>query len=44
MIVMATMIVTLFWLGLYPQPVFDTAGPGLTNLQRVASERPFALR
>ena len=26
MFIMATMIVTLIWLGLYPQPVFDTAG------------------
>ena len=39
MIVMATMIVALVWLGLYPQPIFDTAGPGLINLQLVASER-----
>jgi NADH-quinone oxidoreductase subunit M len=43
-IVMATMIATLILLGFYPQPVFDTAGPGLTNLQRVASERPLASR
>ncbi|MEO6783230.1 MAG: proton-conducting transporter membrane subunit, partial [Bradyrhizobium sp.] len=40
MIVMAAMIATLVWLGFYPQPVFDTAGPGLANLQRVASEHP----
>ena len=39
MIVMATMIVALVWLGCYPQPVFDTASSGLANLQRVASER-----
>jgi NADH:ubiquinone oxidoreductase subunit 4 (subunit M) len=37
MIVMATMIVTLVWLGFYPQPVIDAASPGLTNLQRVTS-------
>ena len=40
MIVMATMIAALVWLGLYPQPIFDTAGPSLTNLQHVASVRP----
>ena len=38
MIIMATMITTLVWLGSYPQPVFDTASSGLANLQRVASE------
>jgi NADH-quinone oxidoreductase subunit M len=39
MLVMATMIVALVWLGCYPQPVFDAASSGLANLQRVASER-----
>jgi NADH:ubiquinone oxidoreductase subunit 4 (subunit M) len=38
MLVMATMIVALVWLGCYPQPVFDAASSGLANLQRVASE------
>ena len=38
MIVMGTMIMTLVWLGCYPQPVFDTASAGIANLQRVASE------
>ncbi len=45
MIIMVPMIVTLIWLGLYPQPVIDTARTGLANVQRVAaSERPLALR
>ncbi len=45
MIIMVPMIVTLIWLGLYPQPAIDTARTGLANLQRVAaSERPLALR
>jgi NADH-quinone oxidoreductase subunit M len=38
MLVMATMIVALVWLGCYPQPVFDAASSGLGNLQRVTSE------
>jgi len=44
MIVMATMIVVLVGLGLYPQPVFDIAGPGLSNLQRIAAAHPPASR
>lgn len=44
MIVMATMIATLVWLGFYPQPVFDTAGPSLSNLQHIRAERPLAGR
>jgi len=44
MIVMATMITTLVWLGFYPQPVFDTAGPSLSNLQHMRAERPLAAR
>jgi NADH-quinone oxidoreductase subunit M len=39
MLVMATMIIALVWLGCYPQPVFDTANSALANLQHVASER-----
>ena len=31
LIIMATMIATLVWLGFYPQPVFDIAGPALTT-------------
>lgn len=37
MTVMAAMIATLVWLGFYPQPVLDTAGPGLGNVQQLAS-------
>jgi NADH-quinone oxidoreductase subunit M len=39
MIVMSVMIATLIWFGVYPQPVFDTASPGLDNLQRMRLER-----
>ncbi len=35
-LMMATMIVGLLWLGLYPQPVFNTFGRTLNNLQREA--------
>jgi NADH-quinone oxidoreductase subunit M len=31
--VMAVLIAGIIWLGVYPQPVFDTAAPGLANLQ-----------
>lgn len=44
MTVMAAMIATLVWLGFYPQPVFDTASPGLANLQHIRSERSLAAR
>ncbi len=37
MATMAAMIITLVWLGLYPQPLIDTARQSLENLQRVAS-------
>jgi NADH-quinone oxidoreductase subunit M len=30
---MGVMIVSLVWIGLYPQPVFDTARPAIENLQ-----------
>ena len=30
------MIAGLLWLGLYPQPVFNTFAPALDNLQREA--------
>jgi NADH-quinone oxidoreductase subunit M len=33
-LMVAAMIVGLLWLGLYPQPVFNTFGPALDNLQR----------
>ena len=35
--VFATMIATLVWLGLYPQPVIDTAGSALHGLQQIAA-------
>lgn len=37
MTIMAVMLAALVWLGFNPQPVFDTARPGLDNLQRIAS-------
>ena len=41
---MAVMIVGLLWLGLYPQPVFNTCGQALDNLQREAHPAVAALR
>jgi NADH:ubiquinone oxidoreductase subunit 4 (subunit M) len=38
------MIVGLLWLGLYPQPVFNTAAQALDNLQREAQPAIAALR
>ncbi len=35
---MGVMIVVLLWLGLYPQPLFDTAAPALVNLRHYAVE------
>jgi NADH-quinone oxidoreductase subunit M len=37
--VMAVMIASLVWLGLYPQPVFDTAHPALSYLQHLVDQR-----
>ncbi len=37
--VMAIMIVTLLWLGLYPRPVLDTFQPAMVRLERLASGR-----
>ncbi|MHB0870133.1 MAG: complex I subunit 4 family protein [Chloroflexota bacterium] len=34
---MVVLIVTLLWLGLYPQPVLNAAGQGLSNVQRYAA-------
>jgi len=34
---MAVMIVGLLWLGLYPQPIFNTCGQALDTLQRAAN-------
>ena len=36
---MAVMIASLVWLGLYPQPVFDTAHPALSYLQHLVDQR-----
>jgi NADH-quinone oxidoreductase subunit M len=36
MAVMTALIAAILWLGLYPQPVLDTAAPGLVNLQTAA--------
>jgi NADH-quinone oxidoreductase subunit M len=44
MTVMAVMIVTLVWLGIYPQPTFDTAASGLANLRQLAATRIEASR
>jgi NADH-quinone oxidoreductase subunit M len=35
---MAAMIVIIVWLGLYPQPVLDTAEPALAGLQQFVIE------
>jgi NADH-quinone oxidoreductase subunit M len=37
MVVMAAMIVVIVWLGLYPQPVLNTAKPALDQLQHSAA-------
>ncbi|QBQ55581.1 NADH-quinone oxidoreductase subunit M [Nitrosococcus wardiae] len=38
MVAMGAMILILFWLGLYPQPVFDMAHPALEGLQQWVME------
>ncbi len=38
-LVVALMIVTLLWLGLYPRPVLDTFQPAMTRLEQLVSER-----
>ena len=43
-VMIAAMIVGLLWLGLYPQPVFNTFRPALDNLQREAQATTAALR
>ncbi len=35
-LMIGAMIAGLLWLGLYPQPVFNTFGPALDHLQREA--------
>ncbi len=41
-IVMALMIVVLFWLGVYPQPVLGTFRPAMETLQQYAGRAPQA--
>jgi NADH:ubiquinone oxidoreductase subunit 4 (subunit M) len=41
---MAVMIVGLLWLGLYPQPVLNTFGQALDNLQRQTQRSTATLR
>jgi NADH-quinone oxidoreductase subunit M len=36
-LILAPMIVALLWLGLYPQPIFNTFEPAMNNLQRQAN-------
>jgi NADH-quinone oxidoreductase subunit M len=36
-LILAPMIVALLWLGLYPQPIFNTFEPAMHNLQRQAN-------
>jgi NADH-quinone oxidoreductase subunit M len=36
MAIMTALIVAIVWLGLYPQPILDAAGPALQSLQRSA--------
>jgi NADH-quinone oxidoreductase subunit M len=40
--IMAVMIIALVYLGLYPQPILDTASPALSHLQRMV-EHPSIL-
>src|SRR5262245_49352039 len=42
-LIVAPMIVALLWLGLYPQPVFNTFAPAMQNLQRLANLPAVAL-
>ena len=37
LLIYASMVLALVWLGLYPQPILDTAGPALESLQQLAS-------
>ena len=36
-IIMAALIVAIVWLGLYPQPVFNTAEPALASLRQLVT-------
>ena len=42
--IVAPMIVALLWLGLYPQPVFNTFAPAMQNLERLANLPAVALQ
>ncbi|MEO8601976.1 MAG: NADH-quinone oxidoreductase subunit M [bacterium] len=44
MLILAPMIATLLWLGLYPQVVLDTFEPALTTLQQHVNQPAIALR
>lgn len=39
MAIMALLIASLVWLGLFPQPVLDTADPVLRGLQHLTEQR-----
>jgi NADH:ubiquinone oxidoreductase subunit 4 (subunit M) len=43
-IIFTPMIVILLWLGLYPQPVFNTFNPAMETLQQHAEQTMHALR
>ncbi len=43
-LMMAVMVIGLLWLGLYPQPVFNTSAQALDNLQRQAQMPSTSLR
>jgi NADH-quinone oxidoreductase subunit M len=38
-IILASLIVVIFWLGLYPQPVLNTARPALETIQQYSAEQ-----
>jgi NADH-quinone oxidoreductase subunit M len=42
--IVAPMIIALLWLGLYPQPVFNTFAPAMQNLERLANLPAVALQ
>jgi NADH-quinone oxidoreductase subunit M len=43
-IIVTPMIVILLWLGLYPQPVFNTFDPAMETLQKHAAQTMQARR
>jgi NADH-quinone oxidoreductase subunit M len=38
-VVIAVLMVAILWLGVYPQPLFDTAAPGLADLRHPQASR-----